>query len=543
MTRSYRIYLAAFFLVVLGSLLIYHYVPFSAASPAAVTLDVDTTLDSNDPAYQGCTPGPNDCSLRGAISLANGDSANDYIISLPAGVYTLTLAGPNEDGNATGDLDITTGSVVTLIGVTADSTIIQAGPEPGAGIDRVFDLNNSTLALQNLTVRHGLSGSGGGFYVRMSALTLSNVIVSDNRAIGGLGGGGINGTSYAAITITNSTFRNNTTDFDGGAIVTYQSPAGTNISGSTFINNSAGDDGGAIFTGAPLTLVNSTFSKNIAQGAGGGIYFNGWETMWVTNSTFSDNFAPGFGGGIVTFNLQGTLNMYNTIIANSLGGGDCDGGIRGQNIANLIEDGSCNPAITGDPNLGPLQDNGGATLTYALLSGSPAIDAANDEVCPATDQRGEARPQDGDGDGTAACDIGSFEVEEGFPTPTPAPPPTTLTLVVDTTLDSNDPAYQACTAAPNDCTLRGAISHANNDPVNEYTLSLPAGSYTLTLAGDLEDNNATGDLDIASGKTLTVTGVAPASSIIQAGSEPGNGIDRVFHVLSGANLTVQNVSV
>ena len=53
--------------------------------------------------------------------------------------------------------------------------------------------------------------------------------------------------------------------------------------------------------------------------------------------------------------------------------------------------------------IGPLVDNGGPTLTHALQAGSPAIDAADDAVCPATDQRGVDRPQG------AACDVGAYE--------------------------------------------------------------------------------------------------------------------------------------
>jgi hypothetical protein len=61
-----------------------------------------------------------------------------------------------------------------------------------------------------------------------------------------------------------------------------------------------------------------------------------------------------------------------------------------------------------DPLLGPLANNGGPTFTHALLPGSPALDALT-ESCPVTDQRGVARPYDGDGDGVALCDIGAFE--------------------------------------------------------------------------------------------------------------------------------------
>jgi len=70
-----------------------------------------------------------------------------------------------------------------------------------------------------------------------------------------------------------------------------------------------------------------------------------------------------------------------------------------------------------DPLLGELADNGGPTQTYALLEGSPAIDGGDPEGClgiedaPLTsDQRGVARPLDGDGDSTAYCDIGAYEL-------------------------------------------------------------------------------------------------------------------------------------
>ena len=56
-----------------------------------------------------------------------------------------------------------------------------------------------------------------------------------------------------------------------------------------------------------------------------------------------------------------------------------------------------------DPRLGPLADNGGPTRTYALLAGSPAIDAASADHCPGKDQRDVGRPRG------AACDMGSFE--------------------------------------------------------------------------------------------------------------------------------------
>ena len=88
---------------------------------------------------------------------------------------------------------------------------------------------------------------------------------------------------------------------------------------------------------------------------------------------------------------------------------------------NLIQDatsceivGSFVGVITGTaPLLGPLQDNGGDTLTRALLAGSPALNAGNNASCEAVDQRGIVRPQprhDFNGQ-RARCDIGAFELE------------------------------------------------------------------------------------------------------------------------------------
>jgi len=65
--------------------------------------------------------------------------------------------------------------------------------------------------------------------------------------------------------------------------------------------------------------------------------------------------------------------------------------------------------------------------TYALVTGSPAIDAVNNGTCPppATDQRGIGRPQDGNGDGDPACDIGAYELVASTQPPPPPPPLTT----------------------------------------------------------------------------------------------------------------------
>ena len=179
------------------------------------------------------------------------------------------------------------------------------------------------------------------------------------------------------------------------------------VSNSTFFNNDA--HGGGIYTFSGMVIVsNSTFYSNSGY-EGGGIY-NRYGTMIVRNTTFSDNTY----GGI--YNEAGMTTLKNTIVANSPMGGNCTGAITdgGGNLS--YPDVTC-PGINGDPKLGPLQNNGGPTQTMALLSGSAALDAANDAICAAPpinnrDQRGVIRPQG------LHCDIGAYEAEQA-PTPTP----------------------------------------------------------------------------------------------------------------------------
>ena len=79
---------------------------------------------------------------------------------------------------------------------------------------------------------------------------------------------------------------------------------------------------------------------------------------------------------------------------------------------NLSNDQTCafikQSDIIADPVLGPLTNNGGPTLTHALLSGSPAIDQGTNFSCPTRDQRGFPRPAIGEL-GVYICDMGAYE--------------------------------------------------------------------------------------------------------------------------------------
>src|ERR1041385_5850072 len=113
----------------------------------------------------------------------------------------------------------------------------------------------------------------------------------------------------------------------------------------------------------------------------------------------------------------------------------------------------------------------------------------------------------------------------------PNAPNTTIT--VDRTDDPSGAALtaaSACTAAANDCSLRGALQFANNPANNNTTINLPAGTYVLSINGTGAggcDGNTVGDL--GANQTMTITGAGAATTIIQqTGTGPANDGDRVM---------------
>ncbi len=190
------------------------------------------------------------------------------------------------------------------------------------------------------------------------------------------------------------------------------------ISGSTISDNEcffaeAGSDasGGGIynFNTGVMQIQNSTISGNYGE-IGGGIFNAG--SLAIRNSTIANNITatPGSGGGIVN---QGSLILYDTIVTGSKYCPQCGYDDRPPDLNGPFT-GSAN-LIGGNPMLGPLQYNGGRTMTHALLPGSPAIDAGDNTGAPEFDQRGPGFPRIVNG----TVDIGAFEVQSA---PMPAPP-------------------------------------------------------------------------------------------------------------------------
>ncbi len=426
---------------------------------------VSLTDDRFDPS---CTT---NCSLREAIYQAN-QLPDATTIVLRAGTYTITLNDPpynveeepntDENLNVRGDFDVQ--GELTIIGAGQGQTIIRSLGENTTG-ERLFDvLSGATFNLRRLTLRDGYSDTyggairnngqvlaqqvdflsniadagvqgQGGAVANYGSFTVSQSLFEDNNSNGDEGFFGRGGAIFnmATLVVRDSTFRGNTvtdTDSDYGQGGAIYNEGTADISGSTFVNNDAGEPlfggGGAAIanrqsgvlkvvnstiSGNPGIAVNGVLSNGIVSTAGGGSTSDTQAYAKLTNVTLAGN------GGLGVSNV-GTLVIRASLIAgNSLSGmpANCsnDGSYNMRSLLLGTDQGNCNSdvpfddALTWNKVLYPLADNGGLTWTHALRKGGPAIDAS--AVCVAYDQRKVSRPRDGDGDGSAVCDLGSYE--------------------------------------------------------------------------------------------------------------------------------------
>ena len=336
---------------------------FTISAPAT-TIVVNNTNDNG--------PG----SLRQALVNANnGDTIDATGVS---GVITITSGQLLVDKS------------VTIDGAGADLLTID-----GNAISRVFQIaSGQTVTISDLTIRNGHAVTDGGGILNDATLTITNCTISGNTASHG---GGI--FNAGTLTIANCTVSGN----------------------AAVIGNPAAEGGGSYNADASmLTITNSTFSGNAAADYGGASFNVG--ALQIANSTFSDNSSALFAGGVLNL---GTVQIGNTIL---------NRGGSGVNITNFgtvtslgynLSSDDAGGVLTGlgdqintNPLLGPLQDNGGPTLTHELLPGSPAVDAGDPNFTPPPffDQRGQDFDRVGDG----RIDVGSFEVQAGT-TPTPTP--------------------------------------------------------------------------------------------------------------------------
>ncbi len=390
----------------------------------ALTLGV---MGCSEPSVFACT----EQGIREAI--AEGGGPHTFECDGPITVVTeATIEIDNDvvlDGEGNLTVDAFSQHRVFLVAQNATAelrgvTVSRGTAEFGGGI-----FNEGTLTLTNSTVSGNSGGWFGGGISNEGTLTLTDSTVSDNS------GGGIH--SSGTLVLTNSTVSGNTAN-EGGGIDAYIGGWSTLIR-STVSGNSA-ESGGGIVSRGTVALIDSTVSGNSADYHGGGIYVTNFGSPTLTNSTVSGNTAVQ-GGGI--FHHSGILTLANSTLSgnaadaggaiyvreqstiwNSLIVGDCgiDGEAPSTSLGHNIESpgDTCGFDQPTDQvgvgaeqlSLGPLADNGGPTMTHALLLGSLAIDVIPEGECLdadgeplTTDQRGEPRPA---GD---ACDVGAFEVQ------------------------------------------------------------------------------------------------------------------------------------
>ena len=316
----------------------------AAAAPAHFALpfaaiDVDRTDDTVS--ASACTAAPNDCSLRGAVAFANLNPGTT--INVPAGTYQLNIAGGAVEGfsgnNSIGDLDIRA-SNTSIVGAGAATTIIQQ-TQPN---DRVIEVNPDLLAnfnfsISGVTITGGkeTTAVGGGGIISGSinnTVSVIDCVISGNSAtgVGTLGGGGLLHTG-GSLTITGTTFSNNSTSTSGGGLgytagdplIRTPSSGTLTISGSTFSGNSANSSaaggGGADlynFNGGLGTynISSSIFSGNTAPNGNGGAIVVESGPLTLTTSSLTSNSA-GFTGGAISSNGSASVT-FSRLVGNTV---------------------------------------------------------------------------------------------------------------------------------------------------------------------------------------------------------------------------------
>ncbi|MFO7537978.1 MAG: CSLREA domain-containing protein, partial [Chloroflexota bacterium] len=459
---------------------------------------------------------------------------------------TVTISHSSIVGNEAGD----SGGGIANQAVESDANLTITDSEVlnnvagnnGGGIGNALDTGRTaTLLVERVTINgnsaavgdNGLSGLGGGLTNNVFSgaasgagiVTIRDSVISDNQATNG---GGIGNTPATAT----------------GPVMMQLTVENSAITGNTASGNGVqtGNGGGIASLDGTFTMINSTISGNTAAGTAGAPSVSGLggamligsqalpNNVTLVANTIANNTAVTGVSGIAHASLGGatTAQFKNNIIAGNVGL-NCfnNGGTMTSLGYNLEATDSCgfnqaSDLVNTDPLLGGLTADGD-TYVHPLMGGSPAIDAGSctdangDPIL--FDQRGMSRPQG------AACDIGAYEKAES------------VTITVNSTADD--------LTDNGNCTLREAVEAANTKSAVDMcpagglittTIMVPAGTYTLTIPGDQENNNQTGDIDILS--NVVLIGAGAEETILNA-----NGLDRFLDVYDTGHADISHLTI
>lgn len=417
-----------------------------------------------------------------SLSVQNNEATQDG-----GGVWNsgeMLLDGASIEGNQTGS----TGGGIYHTGnktLTVQGNSVVRGnqaPLDGGGIAAFGKVVFTGAAIEG----NRTGGSGGGVLAANQA-EFRSVQLIDNQAAND--GGGMLVAEAGKVTLSDTAIRRSTAGQLGGGIAVRN--GGQLVArASSVTENQALSYGGGIASLGSVGLTNVTVSTNVSQQRGGGLWIGPQGSATLQFVTIASN-AAAAGGAL--YNDGGTVTLRGTLIAASPGGGNCGGIAPSSQGSNLEDRDSCLLRGSGDlvnaaPNLQSLQvDSTYGTLFHALGLGSPAIDAAGTQSCPADDQLHTKRPQG------SACDIGAYEypvpevtpVPSAVPTGTPGTTPIATPRTTPTVGGSlTGPATPVVGRGPTPTPTIGLPNTGTADRGNSVRL-LGLGLITLGLTGTL----------------------------------------------------------
>ncbi|MBV9495282.1 MAG: right-handed parallel beta-helix repeat-containing protein, partial [Acidobacteria bacterium] len=503
----------------------------------------------------------------GIYNVGGALTVNNSIITSNTSSSLVSRAG------AIAILSTTQPTLITNTQITNNTT-----PGKGAAMGVKTNAAGGTLTIDHSVITgNTATGRGGAFFLYRTggAITLSNDQISNNTT-NNRGGGLFLYNITANITISDTTISGNTAPTpagNGGGIFFYRSAAGTTVlvQRSTISGNTVARAGGGIFFykgSGVLRVENSTIANNTSGTTGGGIFdrgpFGGTAALQIEESTITGNSAATSGGNLSIGAVPTTIN--NTVIANGTAPTGPDAATGGSNVTmnySLLENtsgatfaGSGN--ITGvDPNLGPLQDNGGPTFTERPGPGSPLLDAGDPAFVPppATDQRGLARVYNG------RIDIGSLE-QGAQSTFSLAAAGTTVSEGGGSVTVTVNRSSGEGTASVNYSTSNGTAQAGSDYTATSGTLTWAAGDFTpktITipiLEDTIDEPNETFALNLSSPSNATLTSPStetititdndptPVLSISGVSQAEGNSGSTTFNfTVSLSNPSSQTITV